>query len=134
MCYIFKMMPYNGCSQMLRILLKIKNSFIAQPWCLQLWALSVFIRTGQSLQRDEIRDGYLAWVRLVVYPVLNYACEVWGLHTALDIERVHLHFVNPFLDLTGDLKSLCLWYFGPCTNVYHKAHPDNTVLVEYLQR
>ena len=32
-----------------------------------------------------------------VSPVLNYACEVWGFHTALDIERVHLNFCKRVL-------------------------------------
>ena len=32
-----------------------------------------------------------------VSPVLNYACEVWGFHTAPDIERVHLHFCKRIL-------------------------------------
>ena len=30
-----------------------------------------------------------------VSPVLDYACEVWGFPTALDIERVHLYFYTP---------------------------------------
>ena len=29
--------------------------------------------------------------------MLNYACEVWGFHTALDIERVHLNFCKRVL-------------------------------------
>ena len=32
-----------------------------------------------------------------VSPVLNYACEVWGFHTDLDIERVHLNFCKRVL-------------------------------------
>ena len=28
---------------------------------------------------------------------INYACEVWGFHTALDIERVHLNFCKRVL-------------------------------------
>ena len=32
-----------------------------------------------------------------VSPVLNYDCKVWGFHTALDIERVHLHFCKRVL-------------------------------------
>ena len=34
MCNIIKMVPYNGCSQMLHISLKTEKSFIAHPWCL----------------------------------------------------------------------------------------------------
>ena len=34
-CNINKMMPRNGCSQMLHISLKTEKSFIAHPWCLQ---------------------------------------------------------------------------------------------------
>ena len=37
MCNIIKTMPYNGCSQMVSISLKMKESFIAHPW----WLLSV---------------------------------------------------------------------------------------------
>ena len=33
-CNIVKMVPYNGCSQILHISLKTEKSFIAHPWCL----------------------------------------------------------------------------------------------------
>ena len=35
MCNTIKMMPYNGCSQMLHISLKTEKSFIGHPLCLQ---------------------------------------------------------------------------------------------------
>ena len=28
----------------------------------------------------------------MVLPILNYASEIWGFHTAPDVERIHLKF------------------------------------------
>ena len=32
-----------------------------------------------------------------IFPVLNYAGEVWGFHSASDIEKVHLSFMKHLL-------------------------------------
>ena len=33
----------------------------------------------------------------LVYPVLSYGCEVWGLHDSIKVERVHLKFCKHLL-------------------------------------
>ena len=33
----------------------------------------------------------------MIFPVLNYAGEVWGFHSASDIEKVHLSFMKHLL-------------------------------------
>ena len=41
-----------------------------------------------------------------VSPVLNYACEVWGFHIALDIEFVDLHFYKRILGIERATKMI----------------------------
>ena len=44
-----------------------------------------------------------------VSPVLNYACEVWGFHTALEIERVHRHFCKRILGVKRTTQNYIIY-------------------------
>ena len=78
MCNIIKMMPYNGCSQMLRISLKTKFFYIAHPWCLQ------------STPVSQVRDSHLEWVT----PVVKTSPATWPHnHWAHDDFMTWKHFL-----------------------------------------
>ena len=46
----------------------------------------------------------------LVLPILNYSCEVWGFHTANNIERVHTQYCRKHLSVNrSTLKQVCVW-------------------------
>ena len=41
----------------------------------------------------------------MIYPVLNYAGEVWGFHSASDMEKVHISFMKHYLGVTRSTQN-----------------------------
>lgn len=41
----------------------------------------------------------------MVLPILCYGCEVWGFHSALDVERIHLKFLKQILGVRSQTCS-----------------------------
>ena len=42
----------------------------------------------------------------IIFPVLNYACQVWGFHSASDIEKVHLSFMTHLLRVMRSIENM----------------------------
>lgn len=42
--------------------------------------------------------------------ILNYACEIWGYHTAPDIEKVHLLFLKNVLGVKKTVNSSMVYF------------------------
>ena len=45
----------------------------------------------------------------MIFPVLNYAGEVWGFHSASDIEKVHLSFMKHLLGVKRSTQNVFVY-------------------------
>ena len=67
---------------------------------------------------------------ILISPILNYSCEVWGFFQANTIEQVHLEFCK---NTTGckeeDTKQICLWQISTSKLCYENTLFNYKILV-----
>ena len=112
-CYIIKMVPYNGCSQKLHILLKMEKSFIAHPWCLQ---------SVVGLEEYSAHD----WRAATSVQHAPLTCWEWGLWIKLVMKgimdcKLTPNPILPEAGVLGSVTNICTSPSGP-----HDSSPINS--------
>jgi hypothetical protein len=88
--------------------------FIFSFLCLQIFILYFKVQINRCVFGlfDKIQDDcynhetLLSLFDTYVKCILNYGCEVWGYHTAPDIEKIHLYFLKRILKVRKSAEFL----------------------------
>ena len=105
--------------------------FIFSFLCLQIFILYFKVQINRCVFGlfDKIQDDcynhetLLSLFDTYVKCILNYGCEVWGYHTAPDIEKIHLYFHKRILKVKkkyGKYYGLSCNQYICCTNMLYE--------------
>ena len=80
----------HGKNVLMPHLLLLFNKIFDKGYFPESWSDGFIIPLTLFVHKLELFDK-------LVLPILTYGCEVWGFHTAISIERVHLQFCKRLL-------------------------------------